>query len=150
MVAVKSICQTSQRGFTLVELIMVIVIMGVVGGMVSVFMKGPIDAYISGGRRAALTDTADTAVRRMDAAANGEVVGVPVLPADRQVRDDRRRHIRRHHRSAERRRPRRRPVGERADDRRRTASCGQRAECRDDNGRRQSITSTAGIRAVSA
>jgi MSHA biogenesis protein MshO len=33
--------------------------------MVSVFMKGPIDAYISGGRRAALTDTADTTVRRI-------------------------------------------------------------------------------------
>ena len=34
-----------QRGFTLIELIMVIVIMGVIGGMVSVFMKSPIDAY---------------------------------------------------------------------------------------------------------
>ncbi len=58
-------CYAGQRGFTLVELIMVIVIMGVVGGMVSVFMRGPIDAYISGGRRAALTDTADTTVRRI-------------------------------------------------------------------------------------
>jgi MSHA biogenesis protein MshO len=65
MAAVIGTSQTHQRGFTLVELIMVIVIMGVVGGMVSVFMKGPIDAYISGGRRAALTDTADTTVRRM-------------------------------------------------------------------------------------
>jgi MSHA biogenesis protein MshO len=65
MAAVNAIRQTHQRGFTLVELIMVIVIMGVVGGMVSVFMKSPIDAYISGGRRAALTDTADTTVRRM-------------------------------------------------------------------------------------
>ena len=54
-----------QRGFTLVELIMVIVIMGVIGGMVSVFMKSPIDAYIDSGRRAALTDVADTVVRRM-------------------------------------------------------------------------------------
>lgn len=54
-----------QRGFTLIELIMVIVIMGVIGGMVSVFMKSPIDAYFASARRAALTDTADTAVRRM-------------------------------------------------------------------------------------
>ncbi len=54
-----------QRGFTLVELVMVIVIMGVIGGMVSVFMRSPIDAYFASARRAALTDTADTTVRRM-------------------------------------------------------------------------------------
>jgi MSHA biogenesis protein MshO len=54
-----------QRGFTLIELIMVIVIMGVIGGMVSVFMKSPIDAYFDSARRAALTDVADTVVRRM-------------------------------------------------------------------------------------
>lgn len=54
-----------QRGFTMVELIMVIVIMGVIGGMVAVFMKSPIDAYIASGRRAALNDVADTVVRRM-------------------------------------------------------------------------------------
>ena len=65
MASINTTHRASQCGFTLIELIMVIVIMGVVGGMVSVFMKGPIDAYISGGRRAALTDTADTTVRRM-------------------------------------------------------------------------------------
>jgi MSHA biogenesis protein MshO len=54
-----------QHGFTLVELIMVIVIMGAIGGMVSVFMKSPIDAYFDSARRAALTDVADTTVRRM-------------------------------------------------------------------------------------
>lgn len=54
-----------QSGFTLVELIMVIVIMGVIGGMVSVFMKSPIDAYFASARRAALTDVADTTVRRI-------------------------------------------------------------------------------------
>jgi len=54
-----------QRGFTLVELIMVIVLMGVIGGIMSVFMRGPIDAYFSAGRRAALTDVADTTVRRI-------------------------------------------------------------------------------------
>lgn len=54
-----------QQGFTLVELIMVIVILGVVGGMVAVFMRGPIDAYFASARRAGLTDVADTTVRRM-------------------------------------------------------------------------------------
>jgi len=54
-----------QRGFTLVELVMVIVLMGVIGGMVAVFMKSPIDAYFDSARRAGLTDAADTTVRRM-------------------------------------------------------------------------------------
>ena len=54
-----------ERGFTLIELIMVIVIMGVIGGMVSVFMKSPIDAYFDSARRAALTDVADTVARRV-------------------------------------------------------------------------------------
>lgn len=55
----------SQRGFTMVELIMVIVMMGVIGGVVAVFMQKPIQAYFDSGRRAGLTDTADTVVRRM-------------------------------------------------------------------------------------
>ena len=55
----------AQRGFTMIELIMVIVIMGVIGGMVAVFMKSPIDAYFDSARRAALSDVADTTVRRM-------------------------------------------------------------------------------------
>jgi MSHA biogenesis protein MshO len=63
----KSLSDISARqlGFTLVELIMVIVLMGVIGGIMSVFMKGPIDAYFSSGRRAALTDVADTTLRRI-------------------------------------------------------------------------------------
>ena len=36
--------QTS--GFTLIELVMVIVILGIIGAMVAVFMRPPIDAYI--------------------------------------------------------------------------------------------------------
>jgi MSHA biogenesis protein MshO len=56
---------SAQRGFTLIELVMVIVIMGVIGGVVAVFMRAPINAYFDSGRRAALTDVADTAVRRI-------------------------------------------------------------------------------------
>jgi len=57
--------QGPQRGFTMVELIMVIVMMGVIGGIVAVFMKSPIDAYFDSARRAGLTDMVDTVVRRM-------------------------------------------------------------------------------------
>lgn len=55
----------THRGFTLIELVMVIAIMGVIGGMVAVFMKSPIDAYVDTARRAALADVADTTLRRL-------------------------------------------------------------------------------------
>jgi len=55
----------SQRGFTLIEMIMVIVITGILSGMVAVFIKGPVESYFDMARRAELTDVADTAVRRM-------------------------------------------------------------------------------------
>lgn len=53
------------RGFTLIEMVMVIVIVGVIGSMVAVFIKRPVDAYFDALRRAALADAADGAVRRM-------------------------------------------------------------------------------------
>jgi len=52
-------------GFTLVEAIIVIVITGILAGIVAVFIKGAVDAYIDSARRAELTDVADTAVRRI-------------------------------------------------------------------------------------
>jgi len=54
-----------QPGFTLVEMIMVIVITGIIGGMVAVFLKAPIQQYVDVARRAGLTDIADTAILRM-------------------------------------------------------------------------------------
>ena len=54
-----------QQGFTLVEMIMVIVITGIIGGMVAVFLKAPIQQYMDVARRADMTDIADTALRRV-------------------------------------------------------------------------------------
>ncbi|HCI12632.1 MAG: hypothetical protein A2063_08625 [Gallionellales bacterium GWA2_60_142] len=55
----------NHKGFTLVEMIMVIVITGIIGGMVAVFLQAPIQQYMDVARRAELTDIADTAVRRI-------------------------------------------------------------------------------------
>jgi len=57
--------QTKQGGFTLVEAVLVILVTGIVGAMVAVFMKSPVDAYFDTARRAGLADEADTAVRRI-------------------------------------------------------------------------------------
>ncbi len=54
-----------QGGFTLIEVIMVIVIIGIISPMVTLFIKRPIDQYIDIARRAEMTDIADTALRRM-------------------------------------------------------------------------------------
>ena len=53
------------QGFTLIELIIVIVVLGVISAIASVFIKPAIDAYLATIRRAELSDTADTATRRI-------------------------------------------------------------------------------------
>lgn len=55
----------NQRGFTLIEAIIVLVLTGIVAGMVGVFIARPIDAYVDLARRAELSDSADMALRRV-------------------------------------------------------------------------------------
>jgi MSHA biogenesis protein MshO len=57
--------QKQQAGFTLVEMIVVMVITGIIGGMVAIFIRAPVQGYMDSARRAELTDIADTALRRM-------------------------------------------------------------------------------------
>lgn len=53
------------RGVTLIEMIVVIVITGIIGAAVAVFMRRPVEGYVDAARRAELTDIADTALRRI-------------------------------------------------------------------------------------
>jgi MSHA biogenesis protein MshO len=55
----------AQRGFTLVEAIVVIAIIGVIGGIVAVFIRLPVQNYADSVARAEVTDEADLALRRM-------------------------------------------------------------------------------------
>ncbi|SFM22569.1 type II secretion system protein [Rugamonas rubra] len=54
-----------QRGFTLVEAIMVMVITGVLAGILVLFIRQPVQNYLDASGRAELGDQADLALRRM-------------------------------------------------------------------------------------
>ena len=54
-----------QAGFTLVEAIIVIAIIGIVGAIVAVFIRLPVQNYADSVARAEVTDEADLALRRM-------------------------------------------------------------------------------------
>jgi MSHA biogenesis protein MshO len=57
--------RSRQRGLTLIEAVMVIMLTGVVAAMVGVFIRAPINGYVDQARRAELSDTADAALRRI-------------------------------------------------------------------------------------
>jgi MSHA biogenesis protein MshO len=52
-------------GFSLVELVVVMVVSGIVAGTVGIFLSRPMEGYQDLSRRAALVDAADVAARRM-------------------------------------------------------------------------------------
>lgn len=54
-----------QSGVTLIELIVVIVVTGILVGIVGMFGRGQIQAYLDVASRAALADAGDTALRRI-------------------------------------------------------------------------------------
>lgn len=56
-------CRKRMRGFTLVEAVMVIAVMGIIAVSTSVFIGGPVQTWVITARRAQLADTADTALR---------------------------------------------------------------------------------------
>ena len=56
---------TFPRGFTLVEVVIVIILVGVLAGVVGLIIQGPLQASVDTGRRADLVDLAETALARM-------------------------------------------------------------------------------------
>jgi MSHA biogenesis protein MshO len=56
---------TRARGFTLMEMVIVIVVLGIIAGMASTFLRSPLQGYFDSISRARLVDIADTALRRI-------------------------------------------------------------------------------------
>lgn len=65
MSARASCYDSGQRGFTLVEMIVVMVLTGILGGMTMSMIRNPVRNYVNAAARADLADTADLALRRM-------------------------------------------------------------------------------------
>jgi len=57
--------RSAQRGFTLIELVIVIVVTGILAAAVAVFLNYPVRSYLLSSQRAQLSEAADGAMRRM-------------------------------------------------------------------------------------
>lgn len=57
--------QRRAGGFSLIELIVVMVIVGILAGMIAMFIVNPVRGYLDSTRRAVLVDIANTALMRM-------------------------------------------------------------------------------------
>lgn len=55
-----------QKGFTMIELVIVIMLMGIISVSMGQFVLSPLTTYQNISRRIALVDTADTALRKID------------------------------------------------------------------------------------
>ncbi|MCC6077596.1 prepilin-type N-terminal cleavage/methylation domain-containing protein [Pseudomonas sp. GCM10022188] len=74
-----------QRGFTLVELILVIVLCGIVGAMVSSVLSRPLEGFVAQSRRAELVDIGAGALNRMQRDIRMAVPGSVRVSADGQA-----------------------------------------------------------------
>ena len=59
------IARRAGKGFTLIEMIVVIAIMGILGGMIATFVGLPVQGYVDSARRSGMNDTADIALQRI-------------------------------------------------------------------------------------
>lgn len=71
-----------KAGFTLIELIIVVVLLGVIGTTIASFITGPMQAYMDQSRRAALVDSADLALRRIGREIHGALPNSVRVSAD--------------------------------------------------------------------
>jgi MSHA biogenesis protein MshO len=85
-----------QRGFTLIEAIIVIALTGIVAAVVAQFMVAPVRAYLDTAARARLVDEADLALRRIgrdlraalpnSLRVNGSATAIEIIPASGAAR----------------------------------------------------------------